>query len=117
MSRWLGLLKKIVYEEGRYYSRFNKAVFGKADAVSGLQGTLGVKENAASIQRATGELYLQRNSKKLKMEGHFAKSLRMRGCLSIKQQNFQRTQCNGRKNKQKGRSAQRTHKIGLEIGT
>lgn len=77
MSRWLGLQKKIVYEEGRYYSRCSKAVFGKADAVSGLQGTLHVEENAASTQRAIGELYPQKNSRKLRMEGHSAKTLRI----------------------------------------
>lgn len=53
------------------------------------------------------------------MEGRCsAASLRTWGHLFTRQQGFQRTQCNGRKKtRQKEESAQRTRKIGLEVGS
>lgn len=110
MSRWLGLQKrKVLYEEGRNYSRCSKAVFGEVNTISGLQGTLGVRENAVFNQRAVRELHPQRNSRRRRDEEAFYKE------SFIRPQEFWRTQNSGREKKSERRiSSKDTHKIGLD---
>ena len=65
-----------MYEDRRHYSWGSKAVFGKANAVLGLQGTLSVEENATSTQKAKAELHPQRKARRLRDGGTFCNSSR-----------------------------------------